>query len=84
MAHVMICAIVIASVVSLLIVSPHEAQRKALRALRAYSETETSPMGGGGEGLARPARDIVPSDLVELAALPLPCPTNAENGLQVN
>ena len=39
----MICAIAIASVVPLLTVSPHEAQRKALRALRAYSETEPYP-----------------------------------------
>jgi hypothetical protein len=36
----MICVIAIAPVVPLLIVSPHEAQRKVLRALRAYSETE--------------------------------------------
>jgi hypothetical protein len=43
MADAMIFAIAIASAVSLLIVSPHEAQRKALRALRAYGETEALP-----------------------------------------
>jgi hypothetical protein len=82
MAHVMICATAIASVVSLLIVSPHEAQRKALRAFRAYSETEISPIGGRGEDLARPARDIIPSDLVESAAVPLPCPTTQSMGFK--
>jgi hypothetical protein len=43
MAHIMICAIGIAAVVSLLIVSPHAAQRRARRALRAYGETEALP-----------------------------------------
>jgi hypothetical protein len=65
MADVTILAIAIASAVSLLIVSPHEAQRKALRALRAYGETEALPTGGRREDLARPVRDIVTSDLVE-------------------
>jgi hypothetical protein len=65
MADVMIFAIAIASAVLLLIVSPHEAQRKALRALRAYGETEPLPTGGHSEDLARPARDIFTSDLVE-------------------
>jgi hypothetical protein len=40
MADVVIFAIVIASAVSLLIVSPHEAQRRILGALRDYGETE--------------------------------------------
>jgi hypothetical protein len=40
MADILILAIAIASAVSLLIVSPCEAQRKALRTLRAYGETE--------------------------------------------
>jgi hypothetical protein len=60
-----IVAMAIASAVSLLIVSPHEAQRRALRALRAYGETEALPTGGGGEDLAKPARDIFAKDLVE-------------------
>jgi hypothetical protein len=84
MAHVMIFAIEIASAVSLLIVSPHQAQRKALRALRAYGETEALPTGGRGEDLARPARDIFTSALVESAAVAVPCPDNAEYGLQIN
>jgi hypothetical protein len=78
MADVVIFAIAIASAVSLLIVSPREAQRKALRALRAYGETEALPTCGRGEDLARPARDILTSDLVESAAVAIPCPTNAE------
>ena len=56
MADVLIFAIAIASALSLLSVSPHEAQRKALRALRAYGETEALPTGGRGEDPARPAR----------------------------
>ena len=56
MADVMIFTIVIASALSLLSVSPHEAQRKALRALRAYGETEASPTSGRGEDPARAAR----------------------------
>jgi hypothetical protein len=80
MADVVIFAIAIASAVSLLIVSPREAQRKALRALRAYGETEALPTGGRGEDLARSARDIFTSDLVESAAVAGPCPTNAEYG----
>ena len=65
MAHVMIFVMAIASAVSLLIISPHEAQRKILRALRAYGETEALPTGSRGEDLARPVQDIVTSDLVE-------------------
>ena len=65
MAHIMICTIAIASVVSLLIVSPHEAQRRALRALRAYGETEALPSGGRGEDLASPAPDIFGTNSVE-------------------
>jgi hypothetical protein len=65
MADVVIVATAIASAVSLLIVGPHEAQRRALHALRDYGETEALPTGGGGEDLARPARDIVTADLVE-------------------
>lgn len=67
MADVMIFAIAIASAISLLIVSPHEAQRKALRALRACGETEALPTGGRGEDLARPARGIFTSDFEESA-----------------
>jgi uncharacterized protein YpmB len=63
MTDVIIFAIVIASAVSLLIVSPHEAQRKALRALRAHGETEDLPTGDQGEGLTRPARTIVDIEL---------------------
>jgi hypothetical protein len=80
----MIFAIAIASAVSLLIVSPHEAQRRVLRALRAYGETEALPTGGRGEDLARPARDIVASDLVESAVMAISCPTKAEYGLQIH
>jgi hypothetical protein len=65
MADVVIVAMAIASAVSLLIVSPHEAQRRALRALRAYGETEALPTGGRGEDLARPAPDIFAADSVE-------------------
>jgi hypothetical protein len=65
MADVVIIATAIASAVSLLIVSPHEAQRRALRALRAYGETEALPTGGRGEDLARPAPDIFATDSVE-------------------
>jgi hypothetical protein len=42
-AHVMISVIAIASAVSLLIVSPREAQRKALRALRATARLKPYP-----------------------------------------
>jgi hypothetical protein len=65
MADVVIVAMAIASAVSLLIVSPHEAQRRALRALSAYGETEALPAGGRGEDLARPAPDIVATDSAE-------------------
>jgi hypothetical protein len=68
MADVMIVAIAIASAVSLLIVSPHEARRRALRAMRAYGETEALPIGGRGEDLARPARDIVASNVGEVGS----------------
>jgi hypothetical protein len=84
MADVMIFAIAIASAVSLLIVSPREAQRKALRALRAYGETEALAIGGHGEDFAGPARDMFTSDLAESAAGAIPCPTNAVYGLQIN
>jgi hypothetical protein len=76
MADVVICAIAIASAVALLIISPHEAQRKALRALRAYGETEAVPTAGRCEDLAGRVRDIVTSDLVEAAAVAIPCPAN--------
>jgi hypothetical protein len=65
MADVVIVAMAIASAVSLLIVRPHEAQRSALRALRAYGETEALPTGGRGEDLARPAPDIFATGSVE-------------------
>jgi hypothetical protein len=77
---VVIFAIVIASAVSLLIISPHEAQRKALRALRAYGENEALPTGGRGEDLARPVRDIVTSELVESPAVAIPCPLTQSIG----
>jgi hypothetical protein len=41
MVDVMILAMLIASAVSLLVVSPGDAQRKALSALRNYDETES-------------------------------------------
>ena len=69
MADALIFAIAIASAVSLLIVSPHEAQRKALGALRAYGETEALPPSGRGEDLARPVQDIFTLDLVERVSL---------------
>ena len=65
MADILILAIAIASAVSLLIVSPHEAQRRGLRALRAYGETEALPTGGRGEDISRPAPDIFATDSVE-------------------
>ena len=65
MADVVIVAMAIASAVSLLIVSPHEAQRRALRALRAYGETEALTTAGRGEDLASPAPDIFATDSVE-------------------
>jgi hypothetical protein len=65
MADVVIVAMAIASAVSLLIVRPHEAQRSALRALRAYGETEALPTGGRGEDLARPAPAIFATGSVE-------------------
>jgi hypothetical protein len=65
MADVVIFAMAIASAVSLLIVSPHEAQRMALRVLRAYGETEALPTGGRREDLARPAPDIAATESVE-------------------
>ena len=65
MADAVIVAMAIASAVSLLIVSPHEAQRRALHALRDYGETEALPTGGGGEDLARPAPDIFATDSAE-------------------
>jgi hypothetical protein len=65
MADVVIVAMAIASAVSLLIVSPHEAQRRALRALRAYGETEALPTGGRGEDLARPAPEVFATASVE-------------------
>jgi hypothetical protein len=68
MADVMIFAIAIASAVSLLIVSPREAQRKALRDLRAYAETEALATGSHYEDFAGPARDMFTSDLAGSAA----------------
>ena len=65
MADVVIVAMAIASAASLLIVSPHEAQRRALRVLSAYGETEALPTGGRGEDLARPAPDIFATDSAE-------------------
>jgi hypothetical protein len=58
MVDLMIFVIAIASAVSLLIVSPREAQRKTLRALRAYGDTEALLGGVHGEDLARPQRDM--------------------------
>ena len=82
MADVVIFAIAIASAVSLLIVGPHEPQRRALRVLRAYGETEALPTGDRGEDFATPARDIFASDLVESAAVAIPWPTNSEPGFK--
>ena len=52
MVDVVIFAIAIASAASLLIVSPYKAQRKALRALRAYDEIEALPAGSRDEDLS--------------------------------
>jgi hypothetical protein len=82
MVDAVIFAIAIASAVSLLIISPHEAQRRVLRALRAYGETGALPTGSRGEDLARPVRDIVTLDLVDSAAVAIPCSTNAEYRLK--
>jgi hypothetical protein len=82
MADVVIFAIAIASAVSLLIVGPHEAQRRALRVLRAYGETEALPTDDRGEDPATPPRDIFASDLVESAAVAIPRPTNSEHGFK--
>ena len=57
MADVIIFAMAIASAVSLLTIGPHGAQRKTLRALRNYGETEAVPIGLHGEDVASPARD---------------------------
>ena len=62
MADILILATAIASAVSLLIVSPCGAQRKALRALRAYGETNALPIGVHGEERGRLARNMVTSD----------------------
>jgi hypothetical protein len=75
MVDVVVFAIAIASAVSLLIISPHEAQRKALRALRAYGKTEASPTGGRGEDLARPDRHI---GFGRIGSCSEPCFNNAE------
>jgi len=56
MANPVILAIAIASAVSLLIVRPCGAQRKALRA---YRETEALPIGVHGEDRGRPVRNMV-------------------------
>jgi len=56
MTDVIIFAIAVASAVSLLIVSPHEAQRKSLQALRAHGESEDLVTRDQFESLARPAR----------------------------
>jgi hypothetical protein len=82
MADVLSFAIAIASAVSLLIVSPHEAQRRAMRTLRAYGDTEALPTGDRGEDLATPARDIVALDLVESAAVAIPSPANPGHGFK--
>jgi hypothetical protein len=63
MTDVIIFAITVASAVSLLIVGPHEAQRKALQALRAHGETEDLLTHDQCEGLARPARATVQIEL---------------------
>ena len=65
MADVVIVAMAIASAVSLLIVSPHEARRRALRALRAYGETEALPTAAVARSLASPAPGIFATDSVE-------------------
>ena len=55
MADVVIFAMVIASAVSLLILSPQHAQREALRALRNYDEANSLTTDGRGESLVEPA-----------------------------
>jgi hypothetical protein len=62
MADILILEIAVASAVSLPIVSPCGAQTKALRALRAYGETEALPIGVHGEDRGRAARNMFTSD----------------------
>jgi hypothetical protein len=52
MIEVLLFAMVIASAVSLLVVSPGQAQQRTLRALREYEGTETVRAYGGGEDSA--------------------------------
>ena len=52
MIEVLLFAMVIASAVSLLVVSPRQAQQKTLRALREYDDTEIVRAYGGGEDSA--------------------------------
>jgi hypothetical protein len=80
MADVVIVAMAIASAASLLIVSPHEAKRRGLRALRAYGQTEALPIGGRGEDLAKPAPHIFATDPVDRSVLAIRCRTKAEHG----
>ncbi len=55
MADAVIFAMVIASAISLLILSPGRGQREALRALRNYDELECLPTDGRSESLVKPA-----------------------------
>ena len=78
MADVLIFAIAIASAVSLLIVSPREAQRKALRALRTSGETEALATSGHAEDFAgKPGRQngLGAMEKSELSATPYKVPT---------
>jgi hypothetical protein len=52
MIEVLLFAMVVASAVSLLVVSPRQAQQRTLRALREYDDTEPMRAYGGGEGSA--------------------------------
>ena len=72
MADVMIFAMVIASAVTLLIVRPSEAQRRALRALQCPRQDQSCTTNGRGEDLATPA-----SDLAESPVTAVPCPVKA-------
>lgn len=55
MADAIIFAMVIASAISLLVLSPGRGQREALRALRDYDEPKCLTPDGSSESLVKPA-----------------------------
>jgi len=82
MADVMIFAIAIASAVSLLIVSPHEARERALRALRAYGEAEALPPAVVAR-LRKTSTGYFHLGFGGICSRGDTCPTDAEYGLQI-